>query len=252
MSSKRRPVRVFISYTHADEAHRQRLEVHLAPLRREGLIDAWHDRLIAPGSDWEAAIDRNLSEADIVLLLVSADFVASDYCFKKELRVAMERHERGDVLIVPVFVEPADLEGLSLAKLQGLPRDGAAVSTWRNRDEAWLEVAEGIRQAIATLSTEVTRRHHVAKGHSPSDLAQLRRVLTRLYPAASDRERVVADAALRRDLIDLSGSAANAWFHVLEHAAVSGQLTQIVAIAQGDYADNTELQQIADVLGVRR
>ncbi len=143
--------RLFISYSHADDEHRKRLELHLASLRREGLIAPWHDRMIPAGTEWAATIDRNLAEADIVLLLVSADFVASDYCFDKELQLALERRARGEAMVIPVFVEPTDFAGLPFAKLQGLPRDGKPVSMWANRDEAWLDVVKGIRSALCKL-----------------------------------------------------------------------------------------------------
>ena len=85
-----RPVQVFISYAHRDEAHRKRLDVHLAPLRREGLVAPWHDRMIEAGTDGAGAINHHLAEADVVLLLVNPDFIASDYCYETELRLALE------------------------------------------------------------------------------------------------------------------------------------------------------------------
>lgn len=146
-----RPARIFISYAHADEAHRKRLEVHLSPLIREGLIEAWHDRMIPAGSAWSKEIDRNLTEADIVVLLTSADFVASDYCFEIELQLALNRQSFGEVQVIPVFVEPADFSRMPFAKFQGLPRDAKPVSLWPNRDEAWRDVARGIRTVVEGL-----------------------------------------------------------------------------------------------------
>jgi hypothetical protein len=147
-----RPARLFISYAHADEAHRKRLDVHLSPLRREGLIASWHDRMIEPGEAWAGEIDRNLAEADVVLLLVSADFVASDYCYENEMRLAMDRHERKEARVIPIFVAPVDFGTTPFAALQGLPRDAKPVSTWTNADEAWLDVARGIRRVVERLA----------------------------------------------------------------------------------------------------
>ena len=102
------PLRLFISYAHADEKLRQSLGMHLSALEREGLIDAWTDRDITAGQEWAGSIDENLEQADIVLLLVSASFLASAYCNDIELQRALERHERGDARVIPVILKPAD------------------------------------------------------------------------------------------------------------------------------------------------
>ncbi len=129
-----------------------RLEAHLAPLRREGLIAPWHDRQILPGSEWDAVINQHLAEADIVLLVVSANFVASDYCYEKELALALDRHERGDACVIPIIVAPVDFGTTPFAKLQVLPKDAKPVSTWSNQDEAWLDVVRRVRRLV--LPTE--------------------------------------------------------------------------------------------------
>jgi hypothetical protein len=152
--SMARPAKIFISYSHVDEPHRKQLDVHLTPLKREGLIDTWHDRMLTPGTDWSHEINRNLAEADIVLLLVSADFVASDYCFDKEMGVALDRHSRGEACVIPVFVRPTDFGTMPFARFQGLPRDAKPVSLWLSADEAWLDVAKGIRRAVESLGAK--------------------------------------------------------------------------------------------------
>jgi hypothetical protein len=144
------PARLFISYAHTDEAYLRCLDTHLAPLKREGLIKSWQDRMINPGADWATDIDRNLAEADIVLLLVSPDFVASDYCFEKEMQLAFDRQTRGEAHIVPVIIRPVDFGKMPFAKLQALPKKAKPVSTWSNLDEAWLDVVQGIRRLIKT------------------------------------------------------------------------------------------------------
>ena len=80
------PLKVFISYAHADEAHRKTLAKHLSALEDEGLITVWHDRKITGGREWAGAIDDALHSADIVLLLISADFLDSDYCNRLNMR----------------------------------------------------------------------------------------------------------------------------------------------------------------------
>jgi internalin A len=117
-------------------------------LQRQGLIEPWQDRMIGAGEDWKDKIDDNLERADIILLLVSADFIASDYCWEKEMRRAMERQEAGEAQVIPVIVRNVDWTGALFAKLQALPRDGKAVAIWTDKDTAWRDVAEGIKSAV--------------------------------------------------------------------------------------------------------
>ncbi len=143
---------IFYSYSHKDENLREQLQTHLALLRREGLIGEWHDRKIGAGREWEGEIDARLEAADIVLLLVSADFVASDYCWDVEVKRAMEKHEAGQARVIPVILRPVDWHSAPFGKLQALPRDGRAVTKWGNRDEAWHNIARGIRGAVQELA----------------------------------------------------------------------------------------------------
>ncbi|HEX2571440.1 MAG TPA: toll/interleukin-1 receptor domain-containing protein, partial [Polyangia bacterium] len=121
---------------------------HLAPLRRQGLIGVWHDRQIDAGTEWQGAIDEELERADVILMLVSPNFVASDYCYDVEMKRAMERHGEGTARVIPIVVRPVDFGGLPLGRLQALPRDARPVTAWGSRDEAWLDVAKGIRQVV--------------------------------------------------------------------------------------------------------
>src|SRR5689334_12687984 len=130
------PTQVFISYAGADEALREELERHLALLHRQGVIDAWHDGLITPGEDRKGAIDEHLARAKVVLLLVSADFLASDY-YDVEMMRALARP---DAIVIPIILRACDLKGAPFEALPALPRDGKAVSSWSNRDEAWTDV----------------------------------------------------------------------------------------------------------------
>ncbi|MCP3962733.1 MAG: toll/interleukin-1 receptor domain-containing protein [bacterium] len=97
---------VFLSYSHEDEKLREELETHLAPLKRGGQIRTWHDRRIPPGDEWAGEIDDNLELADVVLLLVSPPFIASDYCWDVEVKRATERHEAGEARVIPVILRP--------------------------------------------------------------------------------------------------------------------------------------------------
>ncbi|WP_437962115.1 toll/interleukin-1 receptor domain-containing protein [Sorangium sp. So ce119] len=147
----RRPIRLFFSYSHKDEALRDELETHLALLKREGLLQSWHDRRIAAGDEWAGQIDRNLDEADVILLLVSADFLASDYRFDTEMKRALERHDAGQARVIPVVLRKSDWHSAPFARLQALPKEARPVTLWRDRDEAWTDVALGIRRAVEAL-----------------------------------------------------------------------------------------------------
>jgi predicted aspartyl protease len=161
-----RAVDLFYAYSHKDERLRDKLETHLSILKRNQVISSWHDRRIPVGVGWTGAIDEHLNGAAIILLLVSADFIASDYCYDKEMRRAMERHELGEARVIPVILRPCDWQGAPFGKLQGLPKDMKPVTSWASRDEALKCVATGIREAAAELREGGPRasRHAVKEG----------------------------------------------------------------------------------------
>jgi len=148
MTAATRPIKVFYSYAHEDETLRKTLETHLSQLKRQGVIEEWHDRCITPGQEWAKAIDHNLESADLILLLVSADFLKSDYCYGVELRRAMERYEAGEARVIPVILRDVDWTGAPFSKLQCLPTGARPVTSWFNQDEAFANIARGIRRAI--------------------------------------------------------------------------------------------------------
>jgi hypothetical protein len=144
-------VPVFISYAHQDDRFRAALVEHLALLQHQGAVEVFHDRSIAAGAEWTNQIDQWLEQASIVVLLISASFIASQYCYQREMRRSLERHDRGDASVLPVIVRPCDWQDAPFSHLQVLPRDGKPVSLWADQDAAWVDVLEGIRMAIATL-----------------------------------------------------------------------------------------------------
>lgn len=150
------PVTVFYSYAREDEPLRDELQGHLKILERRGLVAPWHDRKIVAGGDYSEVIDEQLNRAEMVLLLVSKDFIQSDYIMSRELNVAMTNHAQGRSVVVPVFVravdlQPEDAEDMPFLKLQGLPTDLRPVSSWPNRDEAWTNVAKGLRRTVHSI-----------------------------------------------------------------------------------------------------
>jgi hypothetical protein len=138
---------VFFSYSHADEALRDQLEKQLSLLKRQGIIEVWHDRRIGAGQDFSKEIDRHVETDDIILLLVSSDFLASDYCYDKEMIRAMERHESGEAIVIPVILRACEWHGAPFGKLNATPPDGRPVTQYPDRDQALLEVAKAVRAA---------------------------------------------------------------------------------------------------------
>jgi hypothetical protein len=139
---------VFFSYSHKDEELRDRLETHLATLKRQGQIDTWHDRRILGGDEFDGHISEHLEQADIILLLVSPDFLASNYCCDREMLRAMERHHAGQARVIPIILRHCDWHSTPLGKLQAAPRDGKPVQSWPDYDEALLDVVLTIRAAL--------------------------------------------------------------------------------------------------------
>jgi hypothetical protein len=138
---------VFFSYSHADEGMRDQLEKQLAILKRQGTIETWHDRHIQPGEDFAQAIDAHINHDQIILLLVSPDFIASDYCYDIEMQRAMERHATGDAIVIPVILRACDWHSTPFGRLQAVPRDGKPIKQWPDIDEAMLQVAMAVRRA---------------------------------------------------------------------------------------------------------
>jgi len=142
------PATLFVAYSHADEALRGELDRHLAGMQRRGLICAWSDRCIEAGDDWRRQIHGAIEAAHVFLLLVSSDFLASDYCYDVEMTAAIRRTEAGLARLIPVIVRDCDWEGAPFARFQVLPGGAVPVTSWRNRDEAWANVARGVAAAL--------------------------------------------------------------------------------------------------------
>jgi hypothetical protein len=148
------PLNVFISYAHADEALKDELVVHLATLKRQGKIRAWQDRDIEAGTEWDQEIKAALEAAEIILLLITPRFLASDYCFDLEMQRAVDRHDAGTARVIPIILKPCDWQGTPFSKLQVLPKDAKPITHWSDRDEAFLNVVQGIRKAVESLQAK--------------------------------------------------------------------------------------------------
>ena len=149
---RRRAARVFVSYSHKDERQLNELKTHLSPLERLKLIETWYDRRIVAGEDFGQKINENIDGADIILLLVSADFIASNYCYEKEMKRALERQAKGEARVVPVIVRDVNWKVISeLSNLTAVPRDGRAVRNWPNKDTAWKDVSKSIQMMLEEM-----------------------------------------------------------------------------------------------------
>lgn len=144
-------IEIFFSYSHADEVLRDELEKHLSILKRQGVISTWHDRRITSGSELDSSINGNLEKADVVLLLVSPDFLASDYCYDIEMGRAMERHDTTEAKVIPVILRSCDWYDAPFGKLLATPTDGKPVTKFPTLDDGFLEVTKAIKNAIKEL-----------------------------------------------------------------------------------------------------
>src|SRR6266700_6173788 len=145
-------IEIFISYADLCQALLKELEKHLANLKRQDIISSWYDGDITPGAEWEPQIMERLTSAQIILLLISADFIHSDFCYGVEMKRAIERHNVGEVRVIPILLRPTDWQGAPFAKLKMLPTDAKAVTKWRRRDDAFADIVQGIRASIHDLT----------------------------------------------------------------------------------------------------
>jgi len=144
----------FISYTHADSTLKEQLVRHLAPLQREGLIDLWHDGMLRPGEHLDPTVQAALAASDVVILLVSADFIASEYCYEQEMLRAFARQRDGKARVIPIILRPCQWKGVpigngeTMSEFVALPKDGKAVISWSDADTAFDNAAGAIRDML--------------------------------------------------------------------------------------------------------
>lgn len=146
-------IKLFFSYSHKDEDLRNELETHLSPLQRQGVIETWHDRRIPAGKEFGSEISHHLETSQIILLLVSPYFIASDYCYEAEMTRAIELHESGQARVIPVILHPCDWKSLPFGMLQALPQDGKPVSKHPNVHDALLDITLGVRAVAKEFNT---------------------------------------------------------------------------------------------------
>lgn len=182
---------VFFSYSHKDEDLRDRLETHLSMLMKQGLIDAWHDRRIKAGDEVDHSIDSNLNAADVILLLVSPDFLASPYCYDVEMQRAMQRHEAREARVIPVILRHCDWHSAPFGKLLAAPKDGKPIKAWSDADEAFLDVVKQIRAALPakTVANAKAPKASPAPTAAPISAAKPRSSNLRLKKTFTEADR---------------------------------------------------------------
>lgn len=186
------PVKVFISYAREDKAYKDNLVKHLKPLERKGVISSWHDGVIEAGQEWETNLKEALETSNILIFLVSSDFVNSDYINNVEIEKAMERYKSGEVSIVPIWIRPLFEADDFLSRFQALPQDRKPISTWANADEAWVDVVTKLNQLFKRLqntgnqyftdnppSTSVNTKPTVNHNESLSPPQQIRNLVSK-------------------------------------------------------------------------
>ncbi|GAB4490076.1 MAG: hypothetical protein OHK0019_08420 [Saprospiraceae bacterium] len=148
------PLKVFVVYAHEDKPVRDKLLRQLRPLSDNGDIDLWSDHEIKPGEAWDEAIRTRLEQSNLILLLVSDDFFASDYVRNVELREALARHSRGETRLLPIIARHCGWGDFpALARLQVLPPEGRPVISkeWDSPDEPYLKIYEGVKTVVREL-----------------------------------------------------------------------------------------------------
>lgn len=173
---------------------RDRLAKHLSALERQGVISTWHDRQIGAGKEWAGEISKHLERAHIIMLLVSADFLASDYCYDIEMTRALERHKAKEALVIPIILKPVDWQCAPFNKLQALPKNGKAVTSWPDIEDAFLDIAKGIRlvtEEFTGQKEEAVKPIRCGKDDSKTDKIDWVFVVT-MTVKNNDKERVQA------------------------------------------------------------
>jgi tetratricopeptide (TPR) repeat protein len=177
-TGSKKPLNLFYCYARVDKAFRDALDSHLSPLKYQNQIISWSDREISPGTDWAKEIDTHLNTAHIILLLVSADFMASNYCYGVEMKRALERHHAGTARVIPIILRRTFWEEAPFSTLQVLPTDAKPVTHWQDRDEAFWDITVGIRKAILNLRILLkTKQEWTSEGIALNDLKRYEEAL---------------------------------------------------------------------------
>ncbi len=153
-----KPLKLFYCYARENKAEQIELDTHLIGLKRSRLIASWSDQDISAGTEWETHVQQELATAHIILLLISIHFMASDYCYGEEMQRALKRHEAGEARVIPILLRAVDWEDAPFSKLQMLPSDAKPISRWQHRDDAFEDIAKGLRKVVKELQISLTTK----------------------------------------------------------------------------------------------
>jgi hypothetical protein len=214
LGNSKEPIEVFYSYSHKDEALRKELDKHLSLLKRKRIITGWHDRRISAGRHLDREIRLKLMSAGIILLLISPDFMASDYCYKIELKLAMQRHKEKQARVVPIILRPTDWKASLFGKLLALPTDGEPITSrkWTSRDQAFQNVVAGIRQIIDERPQSRAIRRRVPVGDASIEFFVSRRNKLRFRKWERDAWEQLVNKLLPEFLKHTSSPSEVEWF----------------------------------------
>ena len=216
------PIRIFCAYAHQDEALRLQLEKHLAILKRQELITIWQSCEITAGTAWKQEIATHLDEADIILLLVSSDFMASDFIYNVAMEVALDRHYFAMARVIPIILRPVDWKHAPFNNLQVLPKKGKPITSWsgkNGRDKAFLEVVEGIRDVVTALKVFWSRPQSIYR-RTPR-LASSRDLDEAIATLQCDRANIFYERQNYEEALALYEEALR--FNPYNHFAVQGK-----------------------------
>ncbi len=150
---KKSKLNIFISYAHEDEAMKNDLDKHLIMLKRSDKIEVWTDKAIFAGDEWDKNILDAMEKADIILLLISVDFNNSKYIWEKELKFALDKHEKGLVRVIPILLRNCEWRDMPYSKLQAIPAGNKPVKSFSDQDEAYTSIAKSIRDVVNFMTT---------------------------------------------------------------------------------------------------
>jgi parallel beta-helix repeat protein len=216
-------IKLFISYSHKDDELRTELEKHLSALNHQGLVSAWHDRKIGAGEDWREVIDEHLNVSQIILLLISSDFLASKYCIEEEMKRAMERHQSGEARVIPIILRHVNWDGLPFSDLQALPTNAEPVKdgNWKSSDAAFKDVVEGLKKVIQDFD------------HMPDNLTPI----INPNPNNKNPRTITVDQMNRGDYTKISDAI---------YSANSGD---IIFVRPGLYEEGIEINKPLEIVG---
>lgn len=241
-------IEIFFCYAHEDENLRQGLGKQLRALKRQGLIDTWHDRNISAGTEWEREIDKHLNTAQVILLLISPDFMDSDYCYSKEMKRAIERHEQKDATVIPVILRPVYWQGAPFGRLQALPTDAIPVTDpiWHNMDRALFNVSEGVREVVEARKAEEERVRKVQEERIRVEMEEIVYKTESLQHFSMEKGQVVE----RYHIVQCLGCSVSGESYEADDMMLHRKVTLKLILPQSELSDGALQQFFREMQGI--